>query len=85
MGVSGQRLVPAALYPPPDKGPPGTHWTGGWLGPRVGLDTEARGKFVTSAGDPTLIARSSELVFTFSVDLLNRVLKFSIRVLNHPV
>jgi hypothetical protein len=23
---------------------PGTHWTGGWVGPRAGLDTEARGE-----------------------------------------
>jgi hypothetical protein len=29
---------------PPVKGPPGTHCTGGWVGPRAGLDTEARGK-----------------------------------------
>jgi hypothetical protein len=32
---------------------PGTHCTGGWEGPRAGLDTEA------SAGDRTSIARSS--------------------------
>jgi hypothetical protein len=25
---------------------PGTHCTGGWLGPRAGLDTEARGKIL---------------------------------------
>jgi hypothetical protein len=33
---------------PPGKGPPppGTHCTGGWLGPRAGLDTEARGKSI---------------------------------------
>jgi hypothetical protein len=24
---------------PPGKGPPGIHWTGGWVGPRGGLDT----------------------------------------------
>jgi hypothetical protein len=29
---------------PPEKGPPGTHCTGGWVGPRAGLDKEARGK-----------------------------------------
>jgi hypothetical protein len=42
-GMSGQRHAPAALLPP-GKGPPGTHYTGGWVGPRAGLDTEARGK-----------------------------------------
>jgi hypothetical protein len=31
---------------PPGKGPPGIHWTGGWVGPRAGLDTEARGKML---------------------------------------
>jgi hypothetical protein len=28
----------------PGERTPGTHWTGGWVGPRAGLDTEARGK-----------------------------------------
>jgi len=45
MGVSDQRHAPAALLPP-GKGPPGTHWTGGWVGPRAGLDTEVRGKIL---------------------------------------
>jgi hypothetical protein len=47
MGVSGQRHAPAALLPPgkgpPGKGPP---VPGGWVGPRAGLDTEARGKIL---------------------------------------
>jgi len=33
--VSGQQHAPAALYP---RERPGTHCTGGWVGPRVGLD-----------------------------------------------
>jgi len=33
-GVSGQQHAPAALYP---RERPGTHFTGGWLGPRAGL------------------------------------------------
>jgi hypothetical protein len=42
-GVSG-RHAPAALFP---RGmDPGTDWTGGWVGPRVGLDTDARGKII---------------------------------------
>jgi hypothetical protein len=44
MGVSGQRHAPAALLPP-GKGTR-THWTGGWVGPRAGLDTEVRGKIL---------------------------------------
>jgi len=34
-GVKGQRHAPAALYP---RERPGTHYTGGWVGPRAGLD-----------------------------------------------
>ena len=33
--VSGQQHAPAALYP---QERPGTHCTGGWVGPRAGLD-----------------------------------------------
>jgi hypothetical protein len=43
-GVSGQRHVPAALYPREKTS--GTHWIGGWVGLRTGLDTEARGKII---------------------------------------
>jgi hypothetical protein len=42
MGVSGQRHAPAALYP--GERTPGTHWTGGWMSLRAGLDTEVKGK-----------------------------------------
>jgi hypothetical protein len=45
MGVSGQRHAPAALYPRERN--PGTHCTGGWVGPRTGLDTETRGKILS--------------------------------------
>ena len=34
-GVSGQQHAPAALYP---RERPGTHFTGGWVGPGAGLD-----------------------------------------------
>jgi len=34
-GVSGQQHAPAALYP---RERTGTHFTGGWVGPRAGLD-----------------------------------------------
>ena len=34
-GVSGQQHAPAALYP---QERPGTHCTGGWVGPRASLD-----------------------------------------------
>jgi hypothetical protein len=44
MGVSGQRQAPAALYPRGKD--PSTHWTGGWVGPRAGLDAEAGRKIL---------------------------------------
>jgi hypothetical protein len=31
----------------PGERTPGTHWTGGWVGLRAGLDTEARGKILS--------------------------------------
>jgi hypothetical protein len=39
-GVSGQRHAPAAIYS--RERTPDTHWTGGWVGLRPSLDTEAR-------------------------------------------
>jgi hypothetical protein len=30
----------------PGERTPGTHWTGDWVGPRAGLDTQARGKIL---------------------------------------
>jgi hypothetical protein len=45
MGVTSQRHAPAALYPRGKD--PGTHWTGGWVDPRAGLDTEVRGKILS--------------------------------------
>jgi hypothetical protein len=44
MGVSGQHHAPAALYPL--ERTPGTHCTGDWVGPRAGLDAEARKKIL---------------------------------------
>jgi hypothetical protein len=44
MGVSGQHHVPAALYP--GEITPGTHWIGGWVGPRAGVDAGARRKIL---------------------------------------
>jgi hypothetical protein len=41
MGMNGQCHAPGALQPLGMD-----HWTGGWVGPRAGLETEARGKFL---------------------------------------
>jgi hypothetical protein len=56
-GVSGQRHAPAALYS--WERTPGTHWIGGWVGLRAGLDTEARGNMLfASTGDRTPVVQS---------------------------
>jgi len=34
---------------------PSTHWTGGWAGPRAGLDVVGREKFPAPAGNQTLV------------------------------
>jgi hypothetical protein len=44
MGVGGQRHVPALLYSRDRV--TDTHCTGGWVGPRAGMDTEAAGKIL---------------------------------------
>jgi hypothetical protein len=49
MGVSGQRHAPAALYPWGKD--PSTHWTGGWVAPRAGLEAGARRKILCPCGD----------------------------------
>jgi hypothetical protein len=40
---------------------PGTHWTGGWVGPRTDMNTEAKQNPPASAGDQTWMAQSSSL------------------------
>jgi hypothetical protein len=45
MGVSGQASRPGRAFTPGER-TPGTHWTGGWVSPRAGLDTEAIGKIL---------------------------------------
>jgi hypothetical protein len=42
MEVSGQFYAPATLLP--REGAPGTHWIGGWVDPRAGLDAVAKRK-----------------------------------------
>jgi hypothetical protein len=38
-------ITPRPRFTPGERSP-GTHWTGGWVGPRAGLDAEARRKIV---------------------------------------
>jgi hypothetical protein len=60
MGVSGQHHAPAALYPQGKD--PGTHCTGGWVGPRAGLDTEDKICF----GNP-LLSNIFHIVSLFTI------------------
>jgi hypothetical protein len=46
--VSGQLHAPAGL--PPGERAAGTHWIGGWVDPRAGLDDEQKRKFLTLQG-----------------------------------
>jgi hypothetical protein len=38
-------ITPQPRFNPGER-TPGTHWTGGWVGPRASLDTECRGKIL---------------------------------------
>jgi hypothetical protein len=42
-------FTPRPLYIPGERAP-GTHWIGGWVGPRVGLEDVEKGKFLTLPG-----------------------------------
>ena len=55
--MSGQQHAPAALYP---RERPGTHCTGGWVGPRAGLDRRK----ISSLPGPDRPARSSVAIPT---------------------
>jgi hypothetical protein len=46
--VSCQLQTPATL--PPGESAPGTHWIGGWVGPRSGMDDVEKRKFLKLPG-----------------------------------
>jgi hypothetical protein len=60
MGVSGQHHAPAGFRP--EERTPGTHCTGGWVGPRAGLDAESRGKILCLCLLPELPRLHDEMV-----------------------
>jgi hypothetical protein len=62
MGISGQSHAQAALYP--QRKDPGTRWLGGWVGPRAGLDAEARGKILCLCCNPTPVVQSIIRLYT---------------------
>ena len=70
--VSGQQHAPAALYP---RKRPGTHFTGGWVGPRSGPD----GRKISSP--PGFDAGSSS---PFSVTIPTELLGLHIGIIENP-
>jgi hypothetical protein len=48
LGTRWEWVVSVTLRPrfTPGERTPGTHWTGGWVGPRAGLDKEVKGKIL---------------------------------------
>jgi hypothetical protein len=55
--VTRWRQVVSFTHFTPSERTPGTHWIGGWVGPRAGLDAVAkREKFLAPAGNRILIA-----------------------------
>jgi hypothetical protein len=48
----------------PGKGASGTHWTGGCVGPRGGLDTAEKRKFLAPAGNRILAVQRVVLHYT---------------------
>jgi hypothetical protein len=45
-GGGCHQSCPGHTFYPWEKEPPSTQWTGGWVGPRAGVETEARGKIL---------------------------------------
>jgi hypothetical protein len=60
MRVSRQIHAPATLYP--QERTPGTHWLGGWMGLRNGLDTVTRENFYASVEDRTPVVQSVAVI-----------------------
>jgi hypothetical protein len=52
MKVSGQLHAPAALF---WRKNPSTHWIGGWVGPRAGLDAVAKSSQPLAGIEPPII------------------------------
>jgi hypothetical protein len=51
LGTSWRLVVSFIPRPPyPRESAPGTHWIGGWVGPRTALDDVKKRKFLTLSG-----------------------------------
>jgi hypothetical protein len=60
---------------PPGKSPPGTHQTGGWVGPRAGLDAVEKSKLLPrpSTSQPEAIPTGLCLITSKSVRLKGKL------------
>jgi hypothetical protein len=72
MEVSGQLHAPAAL--PPGERAPGTHWIGGWVGPRAVLEAEEYQKICCQQG--LLKERAVKTKTEMLIELCNRPTKY---------
>jgi hypothetical protein len=57
--LAGEWLASRLCLSTPGERAPGTHWIGGWVGPRTGLDDVEKRKFLTFPGLLTPTNRSS--------------------------
>jgi hypothetical protein len=53
----------------PSERTPGTHWIGGWMGLRIGLDIEARRKLFASDGNQISVVQSVETEISLRSEL----------------
>ena len=66
--MSGQQHAPAVLYP---RERPGTHYTGGWVGPRASVDQVGQYTKQASIQLTTKLAEGGEFCFALvDVDLV---------------
>jgi hypothetical protein len=60
----------------PGERDPGTHWIGGWVGSRVGMDETAKWQFLTLTETPTP-SRSPSLYMEWAIPALNLLSMFT--------
>ena len=77
--VSGQQHAPAALYPQERSG---THFTGGWVGPRTGLD--GRKNLVPTGIRSRTVQPVAQSLYRLSCPAHNIGVVESMKVVNRP-
>jgi hypothetical protein len=54
---------------------PGTHWTGGWVGPRTGLDAVVKRKIPCQDSNPRSSSYTAEFNTNFAYSKLKNIMK----------